>query len=561
MITAWMLYAMIVGGFLAAGGWVLERFFHSQGLPARWIWVGCMLLTLAWPLGHWAWEQGPAAPGPTVSPTARFPELPVQEPTLLPTDRVVVSIPPESLLRRLDRPVLLGWGVTTGTLVLFFAVLLLRTRRLARGWERRKVGEHPVLISDEWGPAVVGIFQPRIVLPAWCLDMGDRALGFILAHELEHLRAGDLRLMTLMGGLAVVCPWNPLIWWQLSRLRTAVEADCDSRVLRIHTGQVRPYLHLLLEVGHKAPPSPAFAAMLSEPYATLKRRIKIMTQPLPKRPWVRGGVLVGGGGLLVAVACLAPGPTDARNSEQPTLARHDAPRALGTRPRFTPHIVKPLLRNPEAVTAALEEAYRTVLAGGEVEGTVQVWYFLDEDRVVNTIVNQSSGYRELDNLALQIADIVEFSPALNRDRPVPVWVSLPVEFIPGEAPGRDAAGGATGTQDQESGWRRAAAGDPVPEGGPSGEIRGRVTDGSTGQPLGFVQVFVPYSRQGTLTDSEGQFILEDVPEGVREVFALMPGFGEVALDVTVVPEQPAEVGFQLQPEAIVLEKLIVSGGS
>jgi len=29
---------------------------------------------------------------------------------------------------------------------------------------------------------------------------------------------------------------------------------------------------------------------------------------------------------------------------------------------------------------------------------------------------------------LMVADVIEFSPALNRDKRVPVWISLPITF-------------------------------------------------------------------------------------------------------------------------------------
>ena len=57
------------------------------------------------------------------------------------------------------------------------------------------------------------------------------------------------------------------------------------------------------------------AAMLSEPYETLKRRIRIMTMPLPRKPWAKGGLLAGVGTVLVALAGWAPGPTDAQDEE------------------------------------------------------------------------------------------------------------------------------------------------------------------------------------------------------------------------------------------------------
>lgn len=141
----------------------------------------------------------------------------------------------------------------------------------------------------------MGFIRPQIVLPGWCKDIDDWALRFILDHELEHVRAGDLRLIILTGIFPIFFPWHFPIWWQLARLRTAVEGDCDLRVLGRNPGQTGPYVDLLLDVGERSPRRRPLAAMLSEPYETLKRRIRIMTMPLPKKPWVGGGLLVGVG--------------------------------------------------------------------------------------------------------------------------------------------------------------------------------------------------------------------------------------------------------------------------
>lgn len=84
---------------------------------------------------------------------------------------------------------------------------------------------------------------------------------------------------------------------------------------------MRPYMDLLLEVGEGITQRRSLAIMLSEPYATLKRRIQIMTMPNPKRPWLSGTLFAGAGALLFALACWAPGPTDAEDSGIPDPAQ------------------------------------------------------------------------------------------------------------------------------------------------------------------------------------------------------------------------------------------------
>lgn len=98
-------------------------------------------------------------------------------------------------------------------------------------------------------------------------------------------------------------------------------------------------------------------------------------------------------------------------------------------PVFTPMTVRPQLQNTRDVQRALERYYPPLLRDAGVGGTVNVWFFIDENgRVVNTQINQTSGYDAFDDAALRVAEEMEFSPAYNRDQRVPVWVALDITF-------------------------------------------------------------------------------------------------------------------------------------
>lgn len=102
---------------------------------------------------------------------------------------------------------------------------------------------------------------------------------------------------------------------------------------------------------------------------------------------------------------------------------------IAAAPTFTPFTVAPQLQNLQEVQRVLMREYPTVLRDSGIGGTVTVWFFIDEEgRVQQTRIDQSSGYEALDDAALNVADVYRFSPALNRDSRVPVWVSLPITF-------------------------------------------------------------------------------------------------------------------------------------
>ena len=125
---------------------------------------------------------------------------------------------------------------------------------------RRKVR---VLVTDgPLGPAVVGLWRPTIILPAALLtDKSTRRLEPLLAHELTHIRRGDLwigLLQVLAGGL----------WWfhplvrLASRLATReAERCCDEEVIATLGCDPADYARGLLDVlavKQRLIPIPAF---------------------------------------------------------------------------------------------------------------------------------------------------------------------------------------------------------------------------------------------------------------------------------------------------------------
>ena len=102
---------------------------------------------------------------------------------------------------------------------------------------------------------------------------------------------------------------------------------------------------------------------------------------------------------------------------------------LAANPVFTPMTVRPELRNRDEVVAALMREYPSILRDAGVGGQVVVWFFISETgQVLERRVSQSSGHQQLDDAALKVADIYRFTPALNRDQTVQVWIQLPITF-------------------------------------------------------------------------------------------------------------------------------------
>ena len=98
-------------------------------------------------------------------------------------------------------------------------------------------------------------------------------------------------------------------------------------------------------------------------------------------------------------------------------------------PVFTPMTVRPEIRNRGEVVRAMTRAYPPILRDAGIGGQVVVWFFISEDGVVlDKRVSQTSGHPQLDAAALEVAGVYQFTPALNRDEKVKVWIQIPITF-------------------------------------------------------------------------------------------------------------------------------------
>ena len=102
---------------------------------------------------------------------------------------------------------------------------------------------------------------------------------------------------------------------------------------------------------------------------------------------------------------------------------------IAAAPRFTPMTVRPEIRNRPQVQAALMREYPAILRDAGIGGTVVVWFFITEEGLVqDTRISQTSGQVQFDEAALKVADVLRFTPALNRDQRVQVWIEVPITF-------------------------------------------------------------------------------------------------------------------------------------
>jgi bla regulator protein BlaR1 len=274
-MLAWMPYVIVVSLLLGLAAFALERSARVRQKPTRWLWGASMIASLLVPLVISSVSvQIPRLTG--VDPAIPQQVAALRQMTasgLSPSGWLTATAGRFSASPDLERLLQVGWSVAST--LLFLAILAtsaqLHLRR--RRWERGSMAGVPVFISRDSGPAIVGLLNPQIVVPTWLTECSPDVQELVIAHEQSHLEAHDVRLVTIAFGLLVCLPWNLPLWWQLRRLRFAVEIDCDARVLR-RGYDVSRYGETLIAVGEKQSATIVTAAAMAESGSLLEQRIR-----------------------------------------------------------------------------------------------------------------------------------------------------------------------------------------------------------------------------------------------------------------------------------------------
>ena len=497
MIAAWMLWSVGAGLLFVLAGFATERLLKRG---RRWVWVAAGAGTVALPAIRMMSSGGGAEVG--VLPVA---------PILL--DPVTMTVASDSTLRSLDDTLLLAWVLLSAILLVAALMGGVRFLRRRASWEAGNLLGRDVLWSRDTGPAVVGLFGSCVVLPTWVQAAGAARQELILAHEEEHLRARDVHLRFLFGALLLAFAWNPAIWLQYRRLNLAIELDCDQRVMDRLPDHRRLYGDLLLRVGSGAGALPGIAVTaLAEQRSLLERRIRQLLRKAPEIRMAQAAFLVFGAILVIGVALSIPGitgegPAGVDGSGEEAGALRIFPEAplevippLSSAPVFTPYTVRPDYINAGEVRAALEREYPPLLRDAGIGGTVIVWFFIDEEGVVrNQQVQASSGHQALDDAALRVAPVFRFTPALNRDRAVPVWVQLPITFTTGGGADGAAATGAE-LSEEEMAERQEARLEELRR--RAEEMATEAQQRATGEAeISAAPVFTPYTKKPDYTNA------------------------------------------------------------
>lgn len=279
-----ILYVNAVGMCLGLVALLLERTLPPMS-PRRWIWCVIIPISVVIP-GMYSVHN-------TWSIVGAFEQQAAQPPLGHPLGTASLTVLDPGLwaqIQSYDPSINRLWLAISAFLLLSALVSAWRVSRvvsLARRARRHAGGPSivdgvPVVVTDFMGPATVGFWHSRVVVPQWVLALPDVQRQYVVRHEEEHRAAHDGRVLFVASLTVILMPWNLALWWQLRRLCLAVEMDCDSRVVA-GLGDATAYGELLLKVAEASSRGPRLQPALLGGVGTLERRLTTLLAPTPLR--------------------------------------------------------------------------------------------------------------------------------------------------------------------------------------------------------------------------------------------------------------------------------------
>lgn len=290
-------------------------------------------------------------------------------------------------------------------------------------------------------PATLGLWRPRIVLPAdfeTRFDPAQRAL--VLAHERRHVARLDPWANAAAALLRCLFWFNPLFHLGVARMRHDQELACDADVLAAHPRQRRCYGDALLNVQLALQTAPLGCHFgFGHP---LKERIMLLKRERPAMRMRRTGIVVLA--LLASATAWGAWATQAPRTPPPPTAPVPPP------PPPAPPVPPPSSALPAIPTPPPPPPKSIQLQSGMVDqasralhpprypadalkenktGVVVLVVSVDaHGGVTDTRVERSSGDARLDVAAQEAAAKWKFMPERKGGRAVAGKVRVPVEF-------------------------------------------------------------------------------------------------------------------------------------
>jgi TonB family protein len=449
-------------------------------------------------------------------------------------------------------PFLIGAGMLVLAVIAFWKVVqflsdsvrLISYRRGVIGGalepEKLNPANRKLLHSSRFSPSVVcsptaevpftyGWIHPLIVVPAM-LNASPVKLNLAVRHELIHIQRGDYLLNMLLTLTKALFWFHPLIYPLINQIRTYREISCDQAVLEDGKISRKTYAQLLYELAPRSTRTRNAVVNMSIDPSNLKKRIKTLkTRKDQHHPFKKSLSFLL---IILFSTALAMSCSDMQSSQEesdPTTQTPSNSESTSDSTEESDDFYVVVEDMPELIGGlqSVQEriAYPEEAQEEGVEGRVVVQFIVNEEGKVEDpkiIRGIGSG---CDEEALEAVKAAEFKPGKQRGKNVRVQYSLPVIF---KLNNQQQSGTGTLEQPEVIGKDMEFRNLSSPR---EGTITGTLYDKTNNRPLSGANITIGSTNKGTATDSEGHFIIENIPSGKQELHASFVGYNFLTAEV------------------------------
>jgi hypothetical protein len=370
VIVEWMLFSFVTGCALTIAATAIDNIALHTRRPRRFIWFTALILTGCWP-----------AIALIRGALLRFQNSQNSEPLSTvaahPLPGFIVSTPRWDVARAWSIFMLAAWGLLSLVLLARVVLAVRQIKRQQKEWRVIEIDGTKVHVTKHVGPALIGLRAMHIALPEWVLGTEPPLRELILRHESEHRVARDPYLLFTGTVMTALIPWNLPLWFQMRRLRLAIELDCDARVLNVYPEWERYALLLLAIAERRTRARHMLASALTEFPSNLERRITAM-RAVPQLSRFRAMCLSLAATTAFVIACAVDKPQSPDSPRRAVVSVKPAKYVDAAAPLFEFQVEKP---------ASLRETsplhYPPSMKGSGIGGELLAQYVVDETGQVN----------------------------------------------------------------------------------------------------------------------------------------------------------------------------------
>jgi TonB family protein len=273
-------------------------------------------------------------------------------------------------------------------------------------------------------PMTMGIRSKKIYVPLIWENWSEDYRNMAIMHELSHIRRHDGFIGVIQTVVQALYFFHPLVWLLNRRLNELREMVCDELAVGSRANDSITYCRFLTDVAENLvliqTEYPTMSS-LGKKKTELFNRIQYLLEDSMKTPKSFTRFLAPTlifGAFLLSWNC--QGITQTTSQSDVLNVENISPKS---EVKFIPYDTPPSPLSP------IIPHYPETAQEAGIEGVVIVQAFIDDKGVVKeTVIVKGIPNTGLDEAAIEALKTVRFTPAMQKDKPVGVWLSIPFQF-------------------------------------------------------------------------------------------------------------------------------------